>query len=533
MDVNLSALAYKLYKYDRVVFYGAGNIAKVLYGWLRKMGIVLDSCLVTKKESNNLYFMNSVPVYQFDEYLVNLKENNTIVLIAVSIKFEKDIESMLCDYGIKNYLLLSNFSIFFDYQANKSVDQCIEEIVKWNVFSNHNNWKSFDIVKKRLTDKIASQSTIKNRIAVGVGNLTPRVLKIVGALHNKGKEIKVYLYSNAIFQDICKDGLQKLGIPYRECLCVEELMYELVMEQAEIIHFFSCGGNTGIPYAIIKMKEIFSSHLVYDEYDIINAFYSEYGAEILEEGAEILEEERFCLEKADGVCNRGYELNYLSQKCGYRFEGKTIQFIDYCKDEDIEQEYQYDEETLSICFAGDMVTEKKYPDSSLACILEFAEKCAEAQCHLHIYPATWSEELYKEYIELGKANKYFHFHHPVPYEQLSKELSQYDYGTNPIKEGFLQKEINGCFIKEKFIYAMTNHFFDYLDAGIPIISAWPVLLAECFESKGVLIPWTIEKYNFDLLRKDKRKYRKAVEKVQKELQVKSHVHKLIEFYDSL
>lgn len=525
MDINFSALAYELCKYDKIVFYGAGNIAKDLYRWLIKTGMSLDACIVTKKEPNHVYFMDVVPVYQIDEYLVDLKEKNTIILIAVTPKLGKDLEGILRSYGIENYLFPANFSVFHDYQA-KTVDQCIEEIVKWNMFANRRDGKRAEEVKEQLTDKIAGRNTVKGRIVIAAGLVSPRVLKIAAALRNEGKEVEIFLYPNALFEEIFKDALQKLGIPCRECACIEEFMYELIMEQAEVIHLFSYIANTVIPYALIKMKEMLSSHIVYDEYDIVNELYCEYDAEALEE-------ERFCLEEADGVCNRGYELGYLSEQCGYHFKGKTVQFIDYCNNDDVTQEPRHTEETLSVCHAGTITTERHQPDFSIACTLEFAQKCAEAKCHYHVYPSIWSEDYLRDYIELERVNKYFHIHRPVPYGQFSKELAKYDYGVIPIRADFSHREINGSYKKERFIYAMANRLFDFLDAGIPMVAATPVLQAKYLESRGVLIPWAIEEYDFEYLRKNKGKYREAVKKAQKELQIKNHIHKLIEFYDSL
>lgn len=531
MYINFSALAYRLYKYERIIFYGTGNIAGMLCNGLERMGITIDSCIVTHKRTNESYFRNTIPVYQVDEHLEEMRGENTVVLVAVGPQFEREIESILCNYGVKKYLLFSNFwkdraALFRDYQT-KTVEQCIEDIAGWHIAAGQKDWENLDKVKEELTARIADRTTIKNRIVVAVSDLKPRVLKIAGALRNAGKEVKIYIYPNAILREVCIDGLHKLGIPYHECICMEELMYELIMEQAEVVHSFSCGGNTVAAYVLIKMKELFSSHIVYDEYDIFNEFY-------VNALPEELEPERFCLEKADGICNRGYELDYLSQQCGYRFEGKTIQFIDYCRDEDIEQPEQCPGEALSVCIAGYIMTEKANPNSLEACLLELARKCAEAECHLHIYPSFWSEELFKDYVELDKVSEYFHFHHPVPYELLKKEMAQYDFGVHPIKAGFLQKETDDFFYKkEKIIYTMANRQFDFLDAGIPIIAAIPVFQSKYLESKGVLIPWAIEEYDFEYLRKNKRKYREAVKKAQKELQIKNHIHKLIEFYDSL
>ena len=87
--------------------------------------------------------------------------------------------------------------------------------------------------------------------------------------------------------------------------------------------------------------------------------------------------------------------------------------------------------------------------------------------------------------------------------------------------------------KKKLYLFNFNHFYDYLDAGIPIIAAVPVMFADFFEKQGVLIKWTLEDYDFNLLRKQRDVLRKNVSKVREELKVDKHIGELIEFYNSI
>lgn len=523
-------MTLELLKYNKVIFYGAGDIAQMLYGELLKRRVNIDACVVTDIEKNGKSFLGKVPVYQVDECVSMLREKGTIILIAVTNKFVQQIEKILYDLNIKNYLIYSAFfkknkkPLLQEYK-DKTNETCIMEVLEWYMEDSNEDYKNFVEIKKNLEKKISNKGKNKNKIVIAVGDLSPRAIKIIKALHNAGKQVKVIIYPYALIREICKKELNELKVPYYESACIEEFIYDIIQEQPHIIHVFSCSINTVIPFILIKMKAIMPN-IVYDEYDIINEFYHN-------KRIDRLEEERYCLEHADGVCNRGYELEYLSQQCGYHFQGKRIQFFDYCRDEDLIEKSNDLSEPLSICYAGGVITEKEYPDSSMACWIELAQKCAEGKCHLHVYPTEWKEEQYSEYIELEKKNKYFHFHHPVPSEILKQELSQYDYGIHPIKSRFLQQKINGFYKDIKMIYGVTNHFFDNLDAGIPTIAAAPILFAKFFEEKEVLIPWTIEEYDFDELRNRKKEYTQRVMKVQMELQINRHIYKLEEFYDSL
>ncbi len=82
-------------------------------------------------------------------------------------------------------------------------------------------------------------------------------------------------------------------------------------------------------------------------------------------------------------------------------------------------------------------------------------------------------------------------------------------------------------------YATTNKFFDYLDAGLPIVAAGPIKLAEYFEEKGVLLKKTIEEYDFEELRNRKKELKANVSTVRKAMQIENHIDELLEFYKAL
>lgn len=518
-------MAHRLSGYKRVVLYGAGTMAREVYSGLLKCGISVSFCVVTQK--TEVFFMETIPIYALSERNDMLKDNDTIVLLAVSKLYEVEIEHTLKEFGINRWIRFSDFVVedILEEYRDKSIEQCLDEIIEWRVIDLGCDWEKFEVIKKELKAEIEDRKVNENKIIFAIGDLTPRVLKIINALQNTKFEIKVFFYPDIEVRTICKKEFEKLRIVSKECTSREELMYHIILEHAKLVHMFSKIENTIISYILVKLRSIMPA-LIFDQYDIINEFYYKYPSNWMEE-------ERFCLENADGVCNRGYELEYLGKEKGYFFRGKLLQFFDYCKNDNLVKYELKDKNDLSICYAGGVTTEKEYPNSVVVCWLELAKMCMEAQCHLHIYPARWIEELYFEYIELEKYNNYFHFHYPVSSDLLRQELSQYDYGIHPIKAGFLEQEVIAYNKKEKVIYGVTNHFYDYLDAGIPIIAASPILFVKDFAEKGVLIPWTIEEYNFDFLRANKEKYRKAVIKVQEELQIKKHICKLTKFYDDL
>ena len=121
----------------------------------------------------------------------------------------------------------------------------------------------------------------------------------------------------------------------------------------------------------------------------------------------------------------------------------------------------------------------------------------------------------------------------LDYDKLVNELSQYDYGIVPTKDNVWEKEFSGYNTKYKYIYAATNKYFDYLDAGLPIIAGLPLKMVECLEKKGVLINWKNGQYDFEYLRKMKDKMKSNVMMVKEELRIGRHINKLLDFYESI
>ena len=54
-------MTLELLKYNKVIFYGAGDIAQMLYGELLKRRVNIDACVVTDIEKNGKSFLGKVP----------------------------------------------------------------------------------------------------------------------------------------------------------------------------------------------------------------------------------------------------------------------------------------------------------------------------------------------------------------------------------------------------------------------------------------------------------------------------------------
>ena len=124
------------------------------------------------------------------------------------------------------------------------------------------------------------------------------------------------------------------------------------------------------------------------------------------------------------------------------------------------------------------------------------------------------------------------------FEKLKCELSKYDYGIFPIKRMYFirglsltQGQTHIAYRKEELMYATGNKYFDYLDAGLPIIAACPQKLMSFLETKGVVLNWAVEEYDFAEMRKRKGELKKRVLEEHSGLQMRQHIGELTALYD--
>lgn len=525
MEINVSRLKSILSKYSHFVMYGCGEFAKETYCHLKEIDRKPDFCVVTIKRGIDEYFDDGVPIHDINDQIENIRKNQILVLVAVSELYEQEIANILQEVGLEEYIAITDFDRsnrkYLQKFDDMSIQECVKEIAEWHI----------DFTKDYQTEAVSEMTNIdklvqnrgKNtrKITFVLGALTPRVIKIASALLNQGYELKLLAGPHAAIQKICVNELNNLEMQFVVCNTIQELMYRIIVEDSNVVHLFTHRGNLDYDKILIKMKQLFPP-IIYDEYDIVNKCYTNISQDILDN-------ERYCLENTDAICNRGYEIDYLKDECQFAINVKVLQFHDYCCDEQCENVLSDDKE-LSICYVGLVIPKEEYPEF-FQFFYELGEKCRHNKCHLHIYPNMWNEEKQRDYIKLSQNNEYVCFHKPVPFEQLSTVISKYDYGILPIKKYVFNKGMIYN-TKEKMIYASTNKYFDYLDAGLPIIAASPIKLVEFLKEKGVLINWTIEDYDFEELRRKKKELKEKVFVERQKLQIRNHIQELIDLYNT-
>lgn len=501
MDLKLYQLIDKLKGHKTIAIYGMGRYSEEVLNRIYSFDTKVDYVIVTHNSTGTKRFMD-IPVFEINDIAREIIKKNALVVIAVSEIYEKEIVQILKERQITNYCLLTDYI----RKAGDLLDVSDDKFEK--------NICQYMKEKEYGTLDLYLHSGINPRkIVFGIGLMSPRVIKMGRALRKKGYEIiGVFCPDVYIDENYMEEINRVCNITYR-CSSVEEFVYRVLKEAPFIIHMFTCldfGLDT--TYILLQHKKYFGK-IVFDEYDVFTGMDIGNHCNIAKE--------KFCFEESDGICERGYWTNYL-KGIGVEIKGKNIIFFDYV-DEYVEAKKE-NAETLSIYYAGGLVAEELHPNNPLACLNELIRLCERNKCHFHLYPNSWHEDLYGEYIKLGAEMECFHIHRPIPFKELIEEVSNYDFGIVYAKDGSRES------IRKDMTLNSTNKIFDALAAGVPVIAPVPIKFISIFREKGILLDWTIGEYDFDYLRKNKKRMKQKVAKVRGEYFIDKKIDDLISFY---
>lgn len=179
--------------------------------------------------------------------------------------------------------------------------------------------------------------------------------------------------------------------------------------------------------------------------------------------------EKYNLENADGIIARNLESKDLSKRFSYKFPAKNILFLDYCDEVNFQtpQRKSLSENSpIHLVYSGGI-----FGPSALKAswgIIDFdilIKSLKHSQLNLHLYPFPNEPlEYYSELVEMEKTNPYLNIYSSVPNFTLANEIGKYHFGILP---NF--KVDNYPILDFKLDMCTSNKFFNYLEAGIPII----------------------------------------------------------------
>lgn len=517
----------ELDKNRKIVLYGAGQKAHSVYRALIMSGYTIAYCVITDNSVKESEF-EELKVYPFVDKKGEIIEKQYQIVITTIQKLEAEIAEVIESNGISEYWKTSQMPWSIDFNTYRNLDaDGYMEIIKEKYYSNTEKYGKDKAVRNYIEGNV--KRTVNSRkITFLLLSFGSRSYKIIDALHHKGYFTEVIVWGNAMYLTEEKyHEYSEIADKCQICIDVKEIMLYCASTDSKILHIFSeYNSNIELPQALINCKNIFPK-IIFDEYDVAAEMYRCIPQRTIEA-------ELFCFEHADGICSRYRCMEYLEEK-GHSICKNRIYFIDCCNDFiDYESPQKREEEELYLVHVGTVLAGKAYEMSRTNRLLEFGLRCRENRAHLHIYPVTYEAAKLHEYIEMERTNPYFHLHHPVSARVLAQEISKYDFGIINACSDFLEyADRGGPYAKELLIFCEANRMYDFLEAGLPIIAAYPVEQIKMFEKDGVLIRKTDEEIDFDELRQKRNQLKKRVVQIRDKYRISNQLPALIEFYDSL
>lgn len=517
----------QLDKGRKIVLYGAGQKSHGVYNALCMSGFKIVYCVVSNNCVEESDF-EDVKVYSFSQKKNEIVQFGYQLVIACAQKSEEDIAENIERNGIKEYWKTNEMPWSVDFECYRNLDLLgYMNIIRKKYYSNVDEYGSDEAVRGYIEDNIHRKMN-KKKIMFLLTNAAPRAYKVIDALHRKGYDVELIIWANAMY--LTPEKYKEFSAISNWCklsIDAEEVMLYCAATDAGILHIFSdANSDIELPQILIHCKEIFPK-IVFDEYDVMTEMRRNIPKRTIDA-------EKYCLQNADGLCSRYRCMEYLEKK-GYEICKQRVYFIDCCNDfTNYESSQKSEDDELQLVFAGTLFSGKEYATTKDGRFLELGVLCGSNKVHLHLYPVSYDETKLQEYIVMERTNPYFHLHHPISALDLAQELSQYDYGVTSAQSDILEYAENiGSWTREGIVYCWANKLYDYIDAGLPIVTTVPVEQTKILEKDGVLLRMFDEEINFDELRKRRNELKKRVIDVREKYRISNQLPALIEFYNGL
>lgn len=530
--IDFEALGKALSGSKRLIVYGTDYFSVITVFELSLFGIPIDF-FVARKVSEPTFFGR--PAYRIGD-VPQAWQSDAVVLIVADCKYYNQIVKRFKAKGYTEFVNIKSFQLINRQRGRHLESQRLRRIAMAVASQMPNGGAAVNAIFQDMFNKL-HEPPEKKAVAV-VSNASPRVYKIIRAIKAHGIRVECAILNTAVDTPGMKQIIAEAADRSFVINSWLELLVTLILSKASFVHMFSC------VFSFINMSML--SYMIYNKDILPTIVFEQYDIGKLYDtiSEPILGLEKFCIENADVVCDRAFEVDYLTEQEGYVLKGPLVKLWDGCTDEVQAPPMikRSKDRPLSLCYAGDLPQLKKKNDWDW---FELAELCEKNKCHVHVYPhpGVWNlmkderfrERLYwehKEYFDMDRQYEYFHLHEPVPFTELIKELSQYDYGIVPVRTvnyfyddtDFWPPHSTG---KYKGIYCPTNKIFDYINAGIPILSVNPERVTEFLERKGIAIRANVEDFDFDMLKEKRDLYRERVEAVKNDFLMNKLIEDLL------
>lgn len=235
------------------------------------------------------------------------------------------------------------------------------------------------------------------------------------------------------------------------------------------------------------VAQVFVAHrpapVIVDSYDLLTGMWTdEYFANnpSLSESRAM---ERFCLEQADALCNRGLQVQVLKRQYGFDTPRRNLFWPEYClNNRSLSPKLSAGDGKLHVVYSG-VIHPEDNPHDWLAEILD------SYGVHFHIYPIGGPSDedgfrdRFRRYVELEGELEHFHLHRPVSNEAWLDELAKYDVLIHVLRFLFF-KYTGEHYTHHKLKLTWANKWADAQDCNVHYLTHDFMLLARMAERAG-------------------------------------------------
>ena len=525
-----------LNRYKKIIIYGTGDFAQHIYPQLVSFGLKEKIICFTQTKDSDKDSMDGIPIISIGR----LSDCNAecVILIAVSELYVQEIKQTLSDYGYTDYVSLTDYK-FNHRSTEKNIVQLetFEDycgcIADWYVYRHNNNEMSGTVFRRLFHRGTEAKKREENLIVMVCGNLTPRTVKVCRALKKKHFEVVMLWYSGGI-NPWCFNSLYELGLKIEECKCIEEMLYRM-LQYTPLVYFVEPRWSDCRWTSITLKNKKYFGKVVVALHDVMNDGHPEIGEEKLAE-------EKYTLEHADGIIWRWFSKEYLESK-GFAFQGKSLQFLDYCRCVEVNNTPAYSESpVVKICmgagygdeYVDDRAYRTKYID--FARIGEILDKIGNRQdCAFHFFVGSLSEKCIIRCQEYQKKYNNFKFYLDVEYDELQEKLKDYDYGCEIWTDGEEPPDdiTIGEYSGSNYRDCVRNIYFDFIESGVPIITTSSSKLWDFLSEYDIVVKMNLANMDIDYLKNHRNYYKEKVMEARKELTMDRHIERLIRFFKNI
>lgn len=528
-----------LQKYEGIVVYGAGWFAAKLFPILYQYKLLqkIISFAVSKADNNDKF--EGYEIKEIDK--IRCDKNKTVVLTAVSMLHQSSVILRAKDAGFKNILLgtdyiRSNENMLRIYQGMNYV-QFIDCILKKHSCACPDEKTDNHNLRLRLLDNQKRQVYDDREIVWISGNFTPRSAKIINALRKRKYNVVIIIYGGRCKQIFLQE-IQNGDISYIVCEDEEEMMF-YALKHKPLVYFFEPVWGNCVWLRLIQQYKLYLRPIVLGLYDVLNDAY-------VVNNPILLESEKYALENADGIVWRWFSKEYLEERKGFLYKGKSVLFHDYCggyikKDSEIKKDKR---NILKLCTVNgsfwDFSQEGDVPDgyeiySSLKNISNVLGH--QENCLLDIFIGKYDQKAFEESKEIEDKFQNIRFFWKVEHNELITRLQSYDYACEFYNIGCANPmdKIIRCgastYYGSVFINGVSNRFYDYIDAGLPIVTSVSLKQINFLSKYGVIVKMSLQDFDMNYLMENEMELKIRAVKARQELDIDNHIDGLIHFFE--